>query len=56
MKEMKQLHDRDCFGPIDISTLTPLERKRALESFMFLVEKKSKPSGAGRGDGSESAG
>ena len=40
MKEMKQLHDRDCFGPLDISTLTPTERKRALESFMFLVEKK----------------
>ena len=40
-KEMKQPHDRLCFKPIDVSTLTPLERKRAMESLMFLVEKKT---------------
>ena len=41
LKEMKQLHDRVCFAPIDPSTLDPVEIERALESFMFLVEKKT---------------
>ena len=40
-KEMKQLHDRVCFRPIDPNTMTDIERKRALESLIFLVEKKS---------------
>ena len=40
-KEMKQLHDRVCFRPIDPNTMTELERKRALESLIFLVQKKS---------------
>ena len=40
-KEMKQLHDRVCFKPINTNTLTPTERKRALESLLFLVEKKT---------------
>ena len=38
---MKQLHDRICFRPINTNSLTPEERKRALESLLFLVEKKS---------------
>jgi len=38
--EMKQLHDRSCFTPIDVSNLTEVERKRALESLIFLVEKR----------------
>ena len=38
--EMKQLHDRECFTPINVQDLTPVERKRALESLIFLVEKR----------------
>ena len=41
IKEMKQLHDRDCFNPIDPSTLTPEEKRRAMESLIFGVLKKS---------------
>ena len=37
---MKQLHDRSCWKPISVQTLTPTERKKALESLIFLVEKK----------------
>ena len=40
LKEMKQLHDRECFKPIKMDTLNPTERKRALESLIFLTEKK----------------
>ena len=40
-KEMQQLHDRVCFRPIDPSTMTETERKRSLESLIFLVEKKT---------------
>ena len=39
-KEMKQLHDRIVFEPIIIAELTPLERKRAMESLIFLTEKR----------------
>ena len=39
--EMQQLHDRDCWKPISVSTLSVSERAKALESLMFLVEKKS---------------
>ena len=39
-KEMKQLHDRVVFKPIHIEELTELERKRAMESLIFLVEKR----------------
>ena len=39
--EMKQLHDRECWSPIKISSMTPSEKKKALESLIFLVEKKS---------------
>lgn len=38
--EVKQLHDRVVFRPVHISDLTPIEKKRALESLIFLVEKK----------------
>ena len=38
--EMEQLHDRACWNPIHVSNLTPEERKRALESLIFLVEKR----------------
>ena len=41
VKEMKQLHDRSCFEPIKFENLTPTEKKRALESLIFLVDKRS---------------
>ena len=39
--EMEQLHDRKCWQPIKPSELQGSERKKALESLIFLVEKKS---------------
>jgi len=39
-KEMKQLHDRAVFEAIRLEEMTQLERKRALESLIFLVEKR----------------
>jgi Reverse transcriptase (RNA-dependent DNA polymerase) len=38
--EMQQLHERAAFEPIHISDMTQQERKRAMESLIFLVEKK----------------
>ena len=37
---MKQLHERGCIEPIDPFTITKEEKKRAMESFIFMVEKK----------------
>jgi Reverse transcriptase (RNA-dependent DNA polymerase) len=37
---MKQLHDRAVFKPIDIGTLTQQEKKRAMDSLIFLTEKR----------------
>ncbi len=39
-KEMKQLHDRVVFKPIHIKDMTALEKKRAMESLIFLNEKR----------------
>ena len=39
-KEMKQLHNRVVFKPIRVPELTEQERRRAMESLIFLVEKK----------------
>jgi hypothetical protein len=39
-KEMKQLHDRVVFEPISIAEMTVLEKKRAMESLIFLNEKR----------------
>ena len=39
-KEMKQLHDRVVFKPVRVEELTDLERKQALESLIFLEEKR----------------
>jgi len=39
---MKQLHDRDCFHPVHKDTLNSTEQKRALESLIFITEKKDK--------------
>ena len=41
-KEMKQLHKRIVFKPVKVENLTVQERKRAMESLMFLVEKRDK--------------
>jgi hypothetical protein len=38
--EMKQLHDHIVFKPITIEELSTLERRRAMESPIFLTEKK----------------
>jgi hypothetical protein len=40
LKEVKQLHDRECFIPISKEELNELERRRALESLIFLTEKR----------------
>jgi hypothetical protein len=40
IQEMQQVHDRQCFQPIHKDTLSTTERTRALESNMFLVEKR----------------
>jgi len=40
LKEMKQLHDRGCFTPVKVESLSATERKRALESLIFLTEKR----------------
>ena len=37
---MKQLYDRVVFQPIKVEDLTEQERKRAMESLIFLVEKR----------------
>ena len=39
-KELKQLHDRQCFAPMDISKLTSVEKRKAMEALMFLTEKR----------------
>lgn len=38
--EMLQQHQRKCFHPISIPEMSPRERKRAMESLIFLVEKR----------------
>jgi hypothetical protein len=39
-KEMMQLHNRVVFTPISVKEMSPLERKRAMESLIFLNEKR----------------
>ena len=39
---MEQLHDIMVFVPIKVESLTEQERKRAMESLIFLVEKRDK--------------
>ena len=39
-KEMKQLHERVVFKSIKVEDLTELEKRRAMESLIFLVEKR----------------
>ena len=40
MLEMKQLNDCTCFQPIRIEDMSLEEKKRAVESLIFLTEKK----------------
>ena len=40
LKEMKQLLDRKCFVPIHAHTLSKEERKRVMQSLLFLIEKR----------------
>jgi len=40
INEFDQLHHRNCFAPIDLSKLTPLEKKKAQAAVMLLSEKK----------------
>ena len=41
LKEVDQLHKQHCFTPMDVSTLTVLEKKQAQEALLFLTEKRS---------------
>jgi hypothetical protein len=41
-KEMDQLHRRNCFTPIDVAKMTPLERQKSVDALMFLAEKRNK--------------
>ena len=40
LKEVGQLHDRVCFKPLDVVTMTPEEKRKAQEAIMFLCEKR----------------
>jgi len=40
INEFDQLHQRNCFTPIDLSKLTPIEKKKAQAAMMLLSEKK----------------
>ena len=39
-EELDQLHKRNCFEPIDVSKLTTTEKKKAMDSLLFLTEKR----------------
>jgi len=40
LSEMKQLHDQECFKPINVKDVTKSENQKAIESLLFLVEKR----------------
>jgi hypothetical protein len=42
VKEADQLHRRNCFAPVDVATLTPEEKHKAVEALMLLTEKHDK--------------
>jgi hypothetical protein len=39
LKELKQLHDRKVLEPTNAKTMSPMEKKRALQYLMFLKRK-----------------
>ena len=41
-KVMKQLHDQSCFRPVHKCLLNKPDRQRAMESVLFLTEKRDK--------------
>jgi uncharacterized protein YfcZ (UPF0381/DUF406 family) len=43
-KEIKQQHDRICFRPLSVKSMTKAERRKAQEALMFLTEKGAKTS------------
>src|SRR4029078_8048442 len=40
IKELDQLHKQNCFTPVDVSSLTAPEKRKAQEALMFLTEKR----------------
>ena len=40
LKEMQQFDDREVYYPVNVNDLTEQERRRAMESLLFLVEKR----------------
>ncbi len=38
--EMAQLHNRGTFRPLDVRLISPLDKKRAMEALIFMVEKR----------------
>jgi hypothetical protein len=40
IEELDQLHKRNCFSPVDVSTMTKAEKQKAMESLLFLTEKR----------------
>ena len=41
VKEIAQLHGRDCFKPINIDELSHKERRDAMDALIFITEKRS---------------
>jgi hypothetical protein len=41
-KEMNQLHRRNCFTPISVAEMSPIERRKAQQALMFISEKRDK--------------
>ena len=39
-KELDQLHQRTCFSPVDVSTMTQEEQLKAMVAIMLLTEKR----------------
>jgi hypothetical protein len=42
VKEMDQLYRRNCFTPVSIAEMSPIERRKAQQAIMFLTEKRDK--------------
>ncbi|MGC8466570.1 MAG: hypothetical protein ACP5O0_11715, partial [Acidimicrobiales bacterium] len=40
--ELEQLHKRNCFTPMDVTKLSPEEKRKTMEALMFLTEKRDK--------------
>ena len=40
LAKVKKIHDGTCFRPIDANKITSQERKRSMESLVFIMEKR----------------